>query len=59
MTVSNNLYIFSNIHISVFTDKPYSKPLECNVVYIPVITLNHGTLKGFYGVKIYNLIVNV
>ena len=25
--------------LAVFIEKPYSKPLECSVVYIPVITL--------------------
>ena len=30
-------YIY--IH-GVFTEKPYSKPLECNVVYIPITALS-------------------
>ena len=33
------LYIYI---LSVFTDKSYSKKLERNVVYIPVITLSHA-----------------
>ena len=36
--------IFKNIYIlGVFTEKPYSKPLACNVVYIPINT-SHATL---------------
>ena len=37
-----NLGINPNIYIlGVFTEKSYSKPLERNVVYIPIITLSH------------------
>ena len=36
------IYIFG-----VFTEKPYSKPLERNVVYIPIITLSHATSRDF------------
>ena len=40
--------IFFNIYIlGVFTGKPYSKPLEHNVVYIPIITLRHATSHDF------------
>ena len=45
-------YLVCNIYIrGVFTEKPYSKPLERNVVYIPIKTsprdvsdvkINHG-----------------
>ena len=38
------------IHIyilGVFTKKLYSKPLECNVVYIQIITLRHMTSHDF------------
>ena len=33
--------------LGVFTEKPYSKPLESNVVYIPIITLSHATSQDF------------
>ena len=40
--------IISYIYIlGVFTEKPYIKPLERNVVYITIITLNHATSHGF------------
>ena len=42
-----NIYI-----LDVFTEKPYSKPLERNVVYIPIITLSHPTSYEFNDVKI-------
>ena len=29
--------------LSVFTEKPYSKPFERNVFYIPITTSNHAT----------------
>ena len=36
--------LYYNIYIlNVFTEKPYSKPLERNIVYIPRITLSHAT----------------
>ena len=39
---------YSNIYIlGVFTEKPYSKPLESNVVYISIITLSHATSYDF------------
>ena len=37
-----NIYI-----LGVFTEKPYSKPLERNVVCIPIITLSHATSHDF------------
>ena len=42
--VSRILYIYI---LGVFTEKPYSKPLEYNVVYIPTITLSHVTSHDF------------
>ena len=43
-----NLSLTDNIYIlGVFTGKPCSKPLECNVVYIPIITLSHVTSHEF------------
>ena len=37
--------MFENTYIlSVLTEKPYSKPLERNVVYIPITTSSHATL---------------
>ena len=43
------MHIKYNICIlGVFTENPYSsKPLERNVVYIPIITLSHATTHGF------------
>ena len=38
------LYIYI---LGVFTEKPYSKPLERNVVYIPIITMSHATSHDF------------
>ena len=38
VSVMLNIYI-----LGVFTEKPNSKPLERNVVYIPIITLSHAT----------------
>ena len=37
-----NIYI-----LGVFTEKPYNKPLERNVVYIPIITLSNATSHDF------------
>ena len=37
-----NIYI-----LGVLTEKPYSKSLEHNVVYIPIITLCHATSHDF------------
>ena len=35
---------YLNIYIlSVFTEKIYSKPLERNVIHIPITTLSHAT----------------
>ena len=34
--INHKIYI-----LGVFTEKPHSKPLERNVVYIPIITLSH------------------
>ena len=35
--------LFASIYtFGVFTEKPYSKPLEHNTVYIPVTTSGHG-----------------
>ena len=39
---NNNIYT-----LGVFTEKPYSKPLERNVVYIPIITLSHAMSHDF------------
>ena len=40
--------LLMNIYIlGVFTEKPYSKPLERTVVYIPIITLSHATSHDF------------
>ena len=40
--------IFINIYIlGVFTEKHYNKPLERNVIYIPIITLSHATSHDF------------
>ena len=36
-TLSINIYI-----LGVSTEKPNSKPLERNVVYIPITMLSHG-----------------
>ena len=33
--------------LGVFTEKPYSKALERNVVYIPIITLSRATSHDF------------
>ena len=41
------MYMFGNIYIGEFTEKPYSKPLEHNVVYIPIIILSHATSHDF------------
>ena len=38
------LYIYI---LGVFTEKPYSKPLERKVVYIPIIILSHATSHDF------------
>ena len=39
---------FVNSYIpDVFTERPYSKPLERNEVYIPIITLTHSTSHDF------------
>ena len=38
MALLVNIYI-----LSVFTENPYSKPLECNEIYISIITLSHAT----------------
>ena len=44
----NIMRIYRNIYmLGVFTEKPYSKPLERNVVYIPIITLSHTTSHDF------------
>ena len=45
---SDNVYYFQCLSIyilSVFTEKPYSKLLECNVVYFPIITSSHTMSK--------------
>ena len=47
-TITCNLHLFLRIYIlGVFTEKPYSKPLERNVVYIPIITLSHAASYDF------------
>ena len=38
LELSLSIYI-----LGVFTEKPYCKPLEANVVYIPIITLSQVT----------------
>ena len=35
--------IFLAVTLSLLTEKPYSKPLGHDVVYIPITTLTHGT----------------
>ena len=35
------------LHFGCITEKPYSKPLERNVVYIPIITLRHAMSHDF------------
>ena len=41
-------HLFYNVYIlSVFTEKPYSKSLERNEVYIPIITLSHAKSHDF------------
>ena len=45
---SDNVYDFQCLSIyilNVFTEKPNSKPLECNVVYFPIITSSHTVSK--------------
>ena len=37
-TSIENIYV-----LGVFTEKPYSKSLDCNAVYIPITTSNHAT----------------
>ena len=49
MMTSINIYI-----LGVFTEKPYSKLWERNVVYIQIITLSHATSHEFNDVKINN-----
>ena len=45
---SERLFATDNIYIlGVFTEKPYSKPSERNVVYISIITLSHVTSHDF------------
>ena len=39
--------IDNNYILRVLTEKPYSKALEHNIVYIPIITLNHATSHDF------------
>ena len=47
------MLVFYNIYIlDVFTEKPYSKPLERNVVYSPIITLSRATSYDFNDVRI-------
>ena len=42
------LWIMVYIYIlGVLIEKPCSKPLECNVVYVPIITLSHATSHDF------------
>ena len=40
--INQNIYI-----LGVFTDNPYSKPLERNVVYISIISLSHAKSHDF------------
>ena len=42
MKLDLDIILFLCIYIlGVFTEKPYSKPLECNVIYIPITTSSH------------------
>ena len=42
----SKIKLYSNIYIlGVFTEKPYSKSLERNVVYIPITKSSHMTSK--------------
>ena len=43
----NEIYFLNIYSLGIFTEKPYSKPLGCNVVYIPIITLSHATSHDF------------
>ena len=54
----NHTILLMNIYIlDVFTEKPYSKPLERTVVYIPLITLSHTKSHDFkINHGLYNLI---
>ena len=39
MNGMNQIHLHSNIYIlGIFTEKPYIKPLERNVIYIPITT---------------------
>ena len=40
--------------LGVFTEKPCSKPLKRNVVYIPIITLSQATSHDLNDVKIHH-----
>ena len=40
--------------LGAFTEKSYSKPMERNVVYIPITTSSHETSK--YTTVLYNLL---
>ena len=42
----------NNYILNIFTENPCSKPFFRNVVYIPIIILNHATSHGLNGVKI-------
>ena len=37
----------TNYILGIFTEKPYSNPLERNVVYIQIITFSHATSHDF------------
>ena len=46
--IASCIHLVYNIYIlGVLTEKPYSKPLERNVVYIPIITLSHAMSHDF------------
>ena len=39
----NEIYFLLFTFLVYLLKKPYSKPLKCNLVYIPIITLSHTT----------------
>ena len=48
----DNVGPFVSIYIlGAFTEKPYSKPLECNVIYTSIITLSHASHMKLSDVK--------
>ena len=53
-----HLYFQLHIHrFDVFTEKPYSKPLERNLLYIPIITTSLATsVTSEQTMALYNLV---